>query len=106
MSAWKNTNKSIFQNLALISHVGIMMMVPILGCVLIGAFLDRFFKTNGIFLIIFIILGVGSSFRNLYVLSIKKSKEYKSGQSPASYVDAFEKELKKKSENESKKKGD
>lgn len=92
----KKSNKSILQNLALISQVGIMMLVPIFGGVLLGAFLDRFFKTQGIFLIIFVLLGVGSSFRNLYVLSMQKSKEYETKESPSSYVHNFEKSLEKK----------
>lgn len=95
----KKSNKSILQNLALISQVGIMMLVPIFGGVLLGAFLDRFFKTSGIFLIIFVLLGVGSSFRNLYVLSMQKSKEYESKESPSSYVHNFEKSLEKKKDN-------
>ncbi len=91
MSAWKKSQKSILQNLALISQVGIMMLVPIFGGVLIGAFLDRFFKTSGIFLIIFVLLGVGAAFRNLYVLSMQKSREYQKGETPSSYVNKYTK---------------
>lgn len=91
MSAWKKSQKSILQNLALISQVGIMMLVPIFGGVLIGAFLDRFFKTTGIFLIIFVLLGVGAAFRNLYVLSMQKSREYQKGETPSSYVNKYSK---------------
>ena len=100
MSAWNKSNKSIFQNLALVSHVGIMMLIPILGCVLIGAFLDRFFRTSGIFLIIFVLLGVGSAFRNLYALSINRAKDYKNEQSASSYVDEFEKKIQREKEHQ------
>ncbi len=93
MSAWKKSNRSIFENLALISQVGIMMIVPIIGGVMIGAFLDRFAKTNGVFLIICVLLGVGAAFRNLYVLSMQKSKEYDNKETPASYVQKYEKSL-------------
>ncbi|OJV62372.1 MAG: hypothetical protein BGO41_06130 [Clostridiales bacterium 38-18] len=92
----KKSNKSILQNLALISQVGIMMLIPIFGGVLLGAFLDRFFKTKGIFLIVFVLLGVGSSFRNLYVLSMQKSKEYENKESPSTYVHNYERSLEKK----------
>ncbi len=88
-------NKGILQNLALISQVGIMMLVPIIGGVLVGAFLDRLAKTTGIFLIIFVILGVGSAFRNLYVLSVQQSKTYKNSDSPATYVSKFERDINK-----------
>lgn len=98
MSAWKKSQKSILQNLTLISQVGIMMLVPIFGGVLIGAFLDRFFKTSGIFLIIFVLLGVGAAFRNLYVLSMQKSREYQKGETPSSYVNKHTKELDDKKE--------
>lgn len=96
MSGLKKSSKSILQNLALISQVGIMMLVPIVGGVLLGAFIDGYLKTNGIFLIIFIILGVGSAFRNLYVLSKQKAKEYDDVESPSQYVHNFEKKLKDK----------
>lgn len=98
MSAWKKSQKSILQNLALISQVGIMMLVPIFGGVLIGAFLDRFFGTSGIFLIIFVLLGVGASFRNLYVLSMQKSREYQKDETPSSYVNKYAKEHDEKKE--------
>lgn len=95
MSGWNKSSKSILQNLALISQVGIMMLVPIFGGVLLGAFVDKFLKTNGIFLIIFIVLGVGTAFRNLYMLSMQKSKEYDNKETPASYVNKYENDLKK-----------
>jgi len=104
MSGWNKSSKSILQNLALISQVGIMMLVPIFGGVLLGAFLDKFLKTKGIFLIIFIILGVGTAFRNLYMLSIQKSKEYDNKETPASYVNKFEYDIKKSDTTEKNKK--
>jgi len=100
MSGLKKSSKSILQNLALISQVGIMMLVPIVGGVLLGAFIDGYLKTNGIFLIIFIILGVGSAFRNLYVLSKQKAKEYDDVETPSRYVQKFEKSLKEKKRTE------
>ena len=98
MSGWNRSSKSILQNLALISQVGIMMLVPIFGGVLIGAFMDNYLKTSGIFLIIFVILGVGTAFRNLYMLSMQKSREYDNKETPASYVNKFETTLKKNDE--------
>ena len=100
MSGLRKSSKSILQNLALISQVGIMMLVPIVGGVLLGAFIDGYLKTNGIFLIIFILLGVGSAFRNLYVLSKQKAKEYDDVETPSRYVQKFEKSLKEKQKTE------
>lgn len=93
MSGWNKSSKNILQNLALISQVGIMMLVPIFGGVLLGAFLDRFFKTGGIFLIVFVVIGVGTSFRNLYMLSIRQTKDYKDSENPSTYVNNYEKKI-------------
>lgn len=61
--------------LAMVTQLSISMMVPILGCFYIGAKLDEYFNKNGLFLTIFIILGVLSAFRNLYVLVMRLSKD-------------------------------
>ena len=50
------------------------MIIPIILCVFIGKWIDEKLNTDPLFLIIFIILGVLSSFRNLYVLVIKDYK--------------------------------
>ena len=59
------------QNLALVSHIGLVMIVPILGGLYFGRWLDNKFNTQPIFLFIFIILGVGSSFVNLFKVATK-----------------------------------
>lgn len=60
------------------------MIVPIAMCLFFGKWLDEKFDTNLTFLFIFLILGVASSFRNLYVFVIKdysdeQKKEEKNG---------------------------
>lgn len=71
-------NIGIAKAFSLISQIGIHMIVPIIICLFVGKWLDSKFSTKYIFLIIFLILGVLSSFRNLYVLVIKNySKESK-----------------------------
>lgn len=65
---------SIFKYLSLISQVGFLMAIPIIGCMLFGIFLDNLLNTKVIFLIIFTILGVLSAFRNLYVIFMKSGK--------------------------------
>jgi len=98
----KKETRSTMQNLALLSQVGIMMLVPIFGCVWLGQFLDKKFGTGSLFLIVGIILGVGAAFRNLYQLAMQKSKEYDNKETPESYVRQFEQGQKK--ENEERKK--
>ncbi len=67
-------NYKIYANLALVSQVGIMTAIPIIGGVYVGRFLDEKFGTNGIMLLICIIFGVVSSFYELIRFTIKKSQ--------------------------------
>ena len=66
-----NKNIGFVKALALVSQLGIAMALPIIGCIILGNFLDRKFNTGVIFLIIFLFLGVGTAFRNLFVLTSK-----------------------------------
>jgi len=65
----------MYENLIYVSQIGISMVIPIFAGVYIGNYLDEKFSTGGIFLLIFIILGVGTSFLNLYKLAMKKSSD-------------------------------
>lgn len=62
------------QNLALITQIGFIMIIPIFGGVFLGHYLDTRFGTGSLFLFIFIIIGVISAFMNLFKLTIRKSK--------------------------------
>ncbi|MGB4966196.1 MAG: AtpZ/AtpI family protein [Microgenomates group bacterium] len=53
-------------------NIGYYMLTPLLGGVFLGLLLDKYFKTKGIFVILFIVLGTISSFYNLYKL-VKES---------------------------------
>ena len=64
-------------NLALVSQIGIMMALPIISCIWIGSIIDKKLGTNVLFLAIFTVLGVGASFRNLYMLAMKKTGKRK-----------------------------
>ncbi len=64
----KDTNKESGKALALFTQLAISMMVPIFICLFIGKWLDSLFHTGGIFLIIFLILGIGAGFRSIYYL--------------------------------------
>lgn len=59
---------NILENLALISYIGISMIVPIIGGVYVGRWLDIRFNTQPIFLFVFIIIGVGTAFCSLFKL--------------------------------------
>lgn len=59
--------KSVHKTFALISQLGISMIVPILMCVLLGNWLEE--KTAVPFTIPFMILGVLAGGRNVYLLA-------------------------------------
>lgn len=64
-----NNYKDTLKNLTLISQVGISIITPILLGVFIGQLLDKWIGTKSIFVIIFIILGAGGGFLNLFKIT-------------------------------------
>ena len=60
--------KDIAKALSMLSQVGISMLVPILLCLLVGTWLDGITNLSPLFLIIFIILGIGAAFRSVYMM--------------------------------------
>lgn len=75
--------KEDLKALALLSQVGLLMAIPIFLCVFVGIWLDEKMGTNGLFLVIFILLGVMAAFRNLFVTILRsfdgKGKDKKHG---------------------------
>ncbi|MEE1071092.1 MAG: AtpZ/AtpI family protein [Cellulosilyticum sp.] len=59
---------------SLISQLGFTMITPILVCILIGSLLDIKFDKDPLFTIIFLLLGVGGAFRNLFFYVGKEMK--------------------------------
>lgn len=57
------------KNLALITQIGLSVITPIILGVYLGQFIDNKLGTNGIFSIIFIILGAGGGFMNIFKLA-------------------------------------
>ncbi|WP_432406980.1 AtpZ/AtpI family protein [Wukongibacter sp. M2B1] len=62
----KNGKYKMYENLAFVTQIGLMMAIPIILSVFIGNYIDEKLGTGSIFLLIFIGLGVASSFLNLY----------------------------------------
>ncbi|SHE80484.1 F0F1-ATPase subunit, putative [Tissierella praeacuta DSM 18095] len=69
--------KDTLQGLALISQIGFSVITPILIGVYLGQFIDKKLGMNGIFSIIFIILGVGAGFLNIFKLARIKGNKRK-----------------------------
>lgn len=70
----KNPYIEISKMLSLISQVGLMMLIPILGCGYIGKVIDEKFNTSPVFLLIFLILGIGGAFVGVYKTLIVYTK--------------------------------
>ncbi len=65
----------IARALSKLTQVAITMVVTIGMCFFIGKWLDEKIGTNFVFLPIFIILGIGAAFRNLYVMVMLEYKK-------------------------------
>lgn len=65
----KKIHKETLQNIALVSQIGISAITPILLGVFLGQFIDKKLGTNGVFSIIFIIVGAGAGFLNIFKLA-------------------------------------
>ena len=74
MSDKKSTGVQIAQMLSLISQLGIMMVVSIFGCFFVGKFIDNKLNTSPIFMLIFLVLGVGGAFMSVYKTVIVYTK--------------------------------
>ncbi len=61
-------NINIFKNLALVSQIGISMIIPIIFGVYVGKWMDEKLGAGPIFLFIFIIIGIASSFVSIFKL--------------------------------------
>lgn len=61
-------NKDVTKALALFTQIAVSMIVPIFLCFFVGKAIDGVFRTNGIFLVVFTILGILAGFRSVYML--------------------------------------
>ncbi len=59
----------------LITQVAFVMVIPIFLCFFVGIYLDEKLGTSPLFLVVFILLGVGASFRNLFKIILSKGVE-------------------------------
>ncbi|MCK8059867.1 MULTISPECIES: AtpZ/AtpI family protein [unclassified Fusibacter] len=67
----------MYENLALLSQVGFIMIVPIAGGLFVGKWLDGLFGTSPLFLLALIILGTLSAFVSLFKFTMAASKKDK-----------------------------
>ena len=74
MNRKKSTGAQISQALSLLSQLSIMMLVSIFGCFFIGKFIDNKLNTGPIFMLIFLVLGIGGAFMSVYKTIIGYTK--------------------------------
>ncbi len=63
--------KSPYTGLALITQVGLNVLLPILGCMLFGAWLDKKTGGSGLFLLFLTLVGIAAGVMNILRLGKK-----------------------------------
>ena len=61
-------NRDVSRALVLFTQVAISMLVPVFICFFIGKAIDSLLGINGIFLVIFTVIGILAGFRSVYML--------------------------------------
>jgi ATP synthase protein I len=62
---------------AMVSTMGISMVLALVIAIAIGYYLDKWFQTSPVFFLIFMVLGIVAGFRNIYVLMKRAEKDLK-----------------------------
>ena len=64
-----NDKKELFRNLAMVSSMGISVVMAIAIGVWFGLALDRWLGTTPWFFYIFLLIGIAAGFKNIYVIA-------------------------------------
>jgi ATP synthase protein I len=67
--------KKYVKLLALVSSMGISMVLAIVIGITVGYYLDKWLHTSPVFLLIFLVLGIIAGFRNIYVIMKRAEKD-------------------------------
>ncbi len=59
----------------LVTQIAINVLVIVFGCFFLGKFLDGVLNTSPWLMLLFLILGILSAFRNIYVVSMRALKD-------------------------------
>ncbi len=59
------------------STMGISMVLALVIAIVVGYYLDKWFKTSPVFFLIFMVLGIIAGFRNIYVIMKRTEKDMK-----------------------------
>jgi F0F1-type ATP synthase assembly protein I len=67
-----SNKRELFQNLAMVSSMGISVVLAIAIGVWFGLTLDRWLGTKPWFFYIFLLIGIAAGFKNIYVIAGKE----------------------------------
>lgn len=67
--------KNYIKLLAIVSTMGISMVLALVIAIAIGYYLDKWFQTSPVFFLIFMVLGIVAGFRNIYVIMKRTEKD-------------------------------
>lgn len=70
-------NRGMYKNLALVSQVGLNILIPILLGIYAGRYLDKKFNKDMIFTMVLLIIGAMSGFMNLFKLVDRQKPDNK-----------------------------
>ncbi|WP_414151100.1 AtpZ/AtpI family protein [Acetobacterium carbinolicum] len=71
----KRGKEKPYKYLAMISQIGISVLVPVGMMIVIGKVLDFYFHTGNLLVIILAVVGVLAGLRNLYVIPLRMSEK-------------------------------
>ena len=71
----KSEKEKPYKYLAMISQIGISVLVPVGIMIFIGKVLDFYFHTGNMLVIILAVLGVMAGLRNMYVIPLRLSEQ-------------------------------
>ncbi|AWW27141.1 MAG: synthase protein [Acetobacterium sp.] len=71
----KRGKEKPYKYLAMISQIGISVLVPVGMMIVIGKVLDFYFHTGNLLVIILAVVGVMAGLRNLYVIPLRMSEK-------------------------------
>jgi len=71
----KREKEKHYKYLAMISQIGISVLVPVGIMIFIGKVLDFYFHTGNMVVIILAVLGVMAGLRNMYVIPLRMSEK-------------------------------
>jgi len=63
-----HNSKEIFQGFGLVAHLGLTMVISIMGCFFLGLYLEKKFNLGGMAIIVFLILGIAIGAFSAYKL--------------------------------------